>query len=141
MKIKNIFSIVVASAAILFSACEGDDDSSIFADGDNSFSVSTSVNNKGIVGKWVLSTSGQSPWYIHFNSDGTWRITDDSAGTALRVYGNYSTSGDLFSGNMTNPGVGTGEIKGSISGSAITLDFIEHWHTPYKHVPYSGSKL
>lgn len=137
-------SLCVAALALLV-GCEGSDNNDFvdntFQDGSGSSNNSGSVT-KGIVGSWSLTASDGSTWYIHFESDRTWMITDGAEKTSRRrVYGNYSTSGNSFKGDMTNPGVGTGEIKGSISGTSITLDFIEHWHTPYKVIPYTGSKL
>ena len=74
--------------------------------------------------------------------DGTWRITDDAAGRErTRAKGDYSQNGGSFKGSMVNPGVGDGEIEGSVKDGAMTFDFIEHWHTPYKHNVYSGVKL
>ena len=43
--------------------------------------------------------------------------------------------------SMINPGVGSGEITATVDGDAISLDFIEHWHTPYKVVHYTGNRL
>lgn len=94
-----------------------------------------------IVGTWKLATPGAAPWFAHFASDGSWKITDDQAGAKRRVYGSYNVSGSAFKGSMTNPGIGDGEINGTITGNTMSMDFIEHWHTPYKHVPYTGSKL
>lgn len=144
-------ALLIAAMAILslctFTACEDDkkdnkaDGGSIFFDGDK-VKVSASPSNiakKSIVGTWSLSSDGFT-WYIHFNEDGTWKITNDKAGTQRRVYGTYSFDGESFKGNMTNPGTGTGEISGNISGDAISLDFCEFWHTPYKHVPYDGMR-
>lgn len=95
--------------------------------------------NASVVGTWSLTNSGGT-WYILFASDGTYKISDTSDGSQQRVYGNYTVSGSTVSGSMTNPGVGTGEIKATITGNAIALDFIEHWHTPYKVVRYTGNK-
>lgn len=103
-------------------------------------SSSTTASNADIVGTWSLS-NGPNTWYIHFASDNTWKITDDQLGTVRRVYGTYTTDGNKFSGPMVNPGVGTGNISGNIDGDLISLDFVEYWHTPAKHVPYTGEKL
>jgi hypothetical protein len=42
---------------------------------------------------------------------------------------------------MVNPGVGNGKIEGTFEDNSMTMDFIEYWHTPAKHVPYTGSKI
>lgn len=93
-----------------------------------------------VVGTWSL-TNGGSTWYILFASDNTWKISDTADGSKRRVFGTYTVSGDTVTGDMQNPGVGTGQIKATLSGDSIALDFIEHWHTPYKVVPYTGSRL
>lgn len=136
MKILHL--IALAATAILICGCEDDKDPPSWqnlAPSSSSKSVSGSI-----VGTWELSDGG-TPWYAHFASDGTWKITDDKGGSKLRVYGSYSTSGNSFKGSMLNPGVGDGEINGTISGKTMSMDFVEHWHTPYKHVAFTGPKL
>ena len=97
--------------------------------------------NGFLVGTWKLVGNDGSFWFAHFAADGSWSISDDAAGAARRVYGTYSAKGASFSGPMVNPNAGDGEIKGTVDGGTMSLDFIEHWHTPYKHVPYTGTKL
>ncbi len=41
---------------------------------------------------------------------------------------------------MVNPGVGEGEIVATLTGTTLNLDFVEFWHRPPKHVPYTGTK-
>ena len=98
-----------------------------------------------IAGTWKLTaiSEGESGyWFVHFADDGSWQITDDAEGKErTRAKGDYTTSGDSFKGSMVNPGVGDGEIEGKVTNGAMTFDFIEHWHTPYKHNVYSGVKL
>lgn len=125
MKFLKIVLLCVVSLALW--GCESGDSSS-------------GGNSASLVGTWSLRNGG-STWYIHFGSDNNWKITDDAAGQARRVFGTYSVSGNSFSGPMQNPGTGKGEIRGTVDGSSMTLDFIEHWHTPYKHVPYVGTKI
>ena len=146
----RLMSLVVQSLCVLILAlltgCEGSDDNNFvnqtLQNGSGSTSSDSGTVNSGIVGSWSLTDSEGNTWYIHFESDRTWMITDGAGKTTRRrVYGTYSTSGNSFTGDMTNPNVGTGEIRGSISGTSITLDFIEHWHNPYKVIAYTGSKL
>ena len=92
-------------------------------------------------GTWALTQGAGISWYILFNDNGTWLISDTADGSARRVFGTYSVDGDVATGPMTNPGVGTGEIVATIDGDTLSLDFIEHWHNPYKHVPYTGTKI
>ena len=42
---------------------------------------------------------------------------------------------------MVNPGIGTGEIVAVLEGATLSLDFVEFWHSPAKHVPYTGTKI
>ncbi len=101
--------------------------------------------SSSIAGTWKLTaiSEGESGyWFVHFADDGSWRITDDAEGKErTRAKGDYTTSGDSFKGSMVNPGVGDGEIEGKVTNGAMTFDFIEHWHSPYKHNVYSGEKL
>ena len=119
--------VVLLVAAALVSGCES-------GGGDGG------SGGGSVVGTWSL-TNGGSTWYILFAADGSWLISDTADGSSRRVFGSYTMSGDSISGSMTNPGVGSGEIAATISGDSISLDFIEHWHTPYKHVPYTGTRL
>lgn len=155
----RLLSLAAALLALaLLSACGGDKDgaqrwhsssnsSSSSSSSSNSSSSSGSsssttntTSNADFVGTWSLS-DGTTTWYIHFASDNTWKITDDQEGAVRRVYGTYTTDGNKFSGPMLNPHVGTGSISGKIDGDLISLDFVEDWHTPSKHVAYTGEKL
>ena len=97
--------------------------------------------DSAIVGSWRLSAEDGSAWYAHFGEDGNWKITDDLEGTARRVHGTYTFDGTRFSGPMVNPRVGEGRIEGTVEGGTMTMDFIEYWHDPAKHVPYTGTKV
>ncbi len=135
--------LLLLSALLLAAGCEEDKTVRAWNDASGSSSGSGSSEpaiRSDLVGTWRL-VNGTSEWYIHFSDDGTWRITDDREGESLRVHGTYTVDGGKFSGPMTNPGVGTGQISGTFSGSAIVLDFVEFWHAPYKHVPYTGSRI
>lgn len=100
-----------------------------------------SASSASLVGTWSLTDASGFTWFIHFGPDGNWKITNDQNGAERRVYGSYTSSGNSFSGSMKNPGVGDGRISGSFSNSEMTLDFVEYWHSPEKHVAYSGAKL
>ena len=126
--------LVLLSALLLaFSLCGCGGDSG--GDGD-------SGGSSKFVGTWALSQGGGTLWFIIFNDDGSWLISDTADGSARRVFGTYSVSGNTASGPMQNPGVGTGEIEAVLTGDeTLALDFVEFWHSPPKHVPYAGSKL
>lgn len=142
----RIFSVLTLCASILFFVgCESSDVSDNVWTGETSSdeqgeSTQTNKNNEAIAGTWSLTDENNLTWYIHFNLDGTWKITNDASGVENRVHGTYEFDGSAFSGPMVNPNVGEGKIEGTISGTSITLSFIEYWHTPHKTVGYTGSK-
>lgn len=94
-----------------------------------------------LVGTWLITKEG-SPAYWMFKEDGTFQKnrTGEPADGAIHFVGTYSTSGSSFSGEFTNPGVGTGEIEGTVSGDSLAMDFIEFWHSPAKVVPCVGTR-
>ena len=98
-------------------------------------------DNSKFVGTWALSQGGGTLWYIIFNSDNSWLISDTADGSARRVYGTYTVDGNTAAGPMVNPGIGTGEIVAVLEGATLSLDFVEFWHNPYKHVFYTGTKI
>ena len=57
------------------------------------------------------------------------------------MFGTYVVEGNVAAGPMVNPGTGEGEIVATLSGATLNLDFVEFWHSPPKHVPYTGTKL
>lgn len=96
-------------------------------------------------GVWALSAgdtvTSSVAWYAHFKSDGSFFISDNADGSAVRVTGTYSVSDGFLVGPFTNPGVGEGRVEATINGGVMNLDFIEYWHTPNKVVPYAGKKI
>ncbi len=107
---------------MLFSGCD---------DGDS--------GGSSVVGTW----SGGGDGVTVFNSDGTWAEYNDSAATQRHLGGTYTTSGNSFSGTGNNPGVGDLDIEGTVSddGKTLSMDFIEHWHSPYKHNPATLTRV
>jgi hypothetical protein len=107
--------------------------------------VPTPVADPNVVGTWVLyegtEISGEPFWYIHFNPDGTFTISNNPDGSEERVHGTYEVSGNSISGPFVNPGTGDGHIDATITEGILQLDFVEHWHTPYKVVPYAGTRI
>ena len=123
-------SLLALAIPLAFTGCSDSDDDGDSGGGSSKF-----------VGTWALSLGGGVSWYLIFNSDGSWLISDTADGSARRVYGTYSVDGNVASGPMVNPGTGVGEIVATLDGDTLALDFIEHWHNPYKHVPYVGTKI
>jgi hypothetical protein len=92
-----------------------------------------------LAGTWLITKEGTAAYWI-FKDDGTFQKNraDEPAGGAVHFVGTYSTSGSSFSGEFTNPGVGDGEIDGTVSGDSLTMNFTEFWHSPPKVVPCTG---
>jgi hypothetical protein len=101
----------------------------------------SSVNS--VVGSWKMNdgTGGLTFW--NFNADGTVIEYNDPGFSSQHLNGTYRQDGLNVSGPFTNPGVGDGEIVCTVSndGKSMQMDFIEHWHKPFKHVPLTGTKL
>ena len=97
------------------------------------------------VGTWALysgtSVEGTPAWYVHFNADGTFTISNNADGSAQRVSGTYSVTDGALTGPFTNPGVGDGRVEATIENDTLSLDFIEYWHTPNKVVHYTGVRI
>ena len=95
-------------------------------------------------GTWALyegaAGEGTPSQYVHFMSDGTYFYSADQAGTESTISGTYTVSGGTLDGPFSYPGVGDGETKATIANNVMSLDFIEHWHDPYKVIPYTGIK-
>ena len=131
---RSVFGMALAGAVLVLAGtgCESDSDS----DDDGGADV---------VGTWALYSGGSiqgSPyWYIHFKPDGTYTISDNADGSARRVSGSYTTSGNTITGPFTNPGVGDGRIDATLDNGLLRLNFVEYWHTPNKVVPYTGKRI
>ena len=99
-------------------------------------------DNAAFVGTWALREGNSGvKWYILFKADNSWLISDTADGSAQRVYGTYVVEGNVAAGPMVNPGTGEGEIVAELNGATLSLDFVEYWHDPHKHVAYLGEKL
>jgi len=96
------------------------------------------------VGTWLVTKHDDPPTtsYYVFNQDGSFYKMRAGEGLNgdLHLSGTFSVDSGALKGNFTNPGVGTGEIVATIKNGIMEMDFIEHWHTPYKHVPCTGVK-
>lgn len=110
--------------------------------GDDQEEDNVAGNNSAFVGTWALrDADGKLAWYILFKADNSWLISDTADGSAQRVFGTYVVEGNVASGPMVNPGTGEGEIVATLAGATLNLDFVEFWHSPPKHIPYTGTKL
>jgi hypothetical protein len=91
-------------------------------------------------GIWLITKEDTSSLWIFFE-DG--RFEKKRAGQPLNstnhFSGTYSINEGFLSGSFTNPGVGDGEIEGTLSEDDLfIMNFIEYWHSPAKVVPCVG---
>lgn len=104
----------------------------------------TSTPNPGseFVGSWEMSdSSGVVTFYLYIDSNNTFVVADVPDKTHEHFSGTWSVSNGTFRGPFTNPGVGTGDLVCTVANGVMNMDFIEHWHSPDKHVPYTGRKF
>lgn len=101
-------------------------------------------DNSAFVGTWLVTKHDDTPSssvYV-FSADGTFRKmrVGEPANGAVHMTGTYTVDGETLKGNFTNPGIGSGEIVATIDNGTLNMDFIEHWQSPYKHIPCTGVK-
>jgi hypothetical protein len=101
--------------------------------------------DSSFVGTWAIydqTSPGSPPWYVNFESDGTYFFSENEGGTE-GVSGTfpYTVSDGQLVGPFTNPSAGDGRIEATITDGTLNMDFIEYWHTPNKVVPYTGTKM
>lgn len=134
-------AILLATVALgLLAGCEGGGGGGSDNDNDTGSQTANREDLEAVVGTWSMTRPGRTV-YILFRADGTWTMYENADGTEPIVYGTYTVEGNTIRGPMNNPGVGTGEIYAIVDGDTMMLDFIEHWHTPYKTVDYTGARL
>lgn len=113
-------------------------------DGDDDSSTGSTGSAGSAVGTWEFTDveAGTISWWV-FSADGNFVRYDDQALTKPHFAGTYTQQGTKVTGTFVNGSVGDGEIDGTVSddGKTMTLDFIEHWHDPYKHNAYTAVKL
>ena len=95
------------------------------------------------IGSWAVSDVAGAPiGYLFIESNGTFVWADIPDKTEPHFSGTGSITGGAFIGPFTNPGVGDGELDCTIAASGIMIiDFVEFWHDPAKHVPYTATKF
>jgi hypothetical protein len=108
-----------------------------------SSSGSNGSTNAGseFVGSWALSDSSGTDFYLYIESNNTFVIADVPDKNRVHMSGTGSVANGTFKGPFENPGVGTGDLVCTIANGVMTVDFIEHWHSPDKHIPFTGRKL
>jgi len=108
-----------------------------------SSSGSSGSTNAGseFVGSWAMSDSSGSTFYLYIESNNTFVIADVPDKNRVHMSGTWSVTNGTFKGPFTNPGVGSGDLVITIANGVMTVDFIEHWHSPDKHISFTGRKL
>ena len=108
-----------------------------------SSSGSSGSTNAGseFVGSWAMSDSSGSTFYLYIESNNTFVIADVPDKNRVHMSGTWSVSNGTFKGPFTNPGVGSGDLVITIANGVLSVDFIEHWHSPDKHISFTGRKL
>ena len=110
--------------------------------------IITPVTPELVVGTWVMTTvvTGSTDFYLHIGADGSMHINDYPADTE-HLPGNWGISGSGFLGHFININLNpedfnpNGDLVGTIVDGVFTLDFIEFWHDPPKHILYTASRL
>lgn len=138
----SIFLATLMSILMLtLCGCSDDDDDS----SSSTTSTGTTSSSTSYTGTWAMhpgsEASGTIDFYIKFNTDKTFTIARNPDGSDQIIYGTYTTSGATLEGPMVNPGVGDGKIVCSLSGGVITMDFIEYWNEPEKHLAFACNKV
>ena len=93
------------------------------------------------VGSWAMSDSSGSTFYLYIESNNTFVIADVPDKNRVHMSGTWSVSNGVFKGPFENPGVGSGDLVITIANGVLSVDFIEHWHSPDKHISFTGRKL
>jgi hypothetical protein len=145
---KELFRTTVCGLGLLAALAVGLTGLTGCGSSDSATTTAPTANNSAFVGTWALYLgsvgSGAIQWYVTFNADGSFYLSDAPANPATsHVYSTAPatvTSGKLV-GPFENAGTGTGRIEATITGSTLSLDFIENWHTPEKHNPFVGQKV
>ena len=132
---KKLGSLFAAFSAILafglFAGCEH----SSSGDGGGDGGGSGGGNNSSVVGSWTVTGwegGGPNGYVFTFNNDGTFKLGHRP--------GTYTVNGKKITGSGDNPSVGKFDIDFTVSGNTFSGEFIEHWHTPYKHVAVTAAK-
>ena len=108
----------------------------------------TPVTPELVVGTWVMTTvaTGSTDFYLHIGADGSLAI-NDYPDDREHLPGNWGISGGTFIGHFVNLNLNpeefnnTGDLVGIIAYGVFTLDFIEYWHDPPKHIAYTASRI
>ena len=96
------------------------------------------VINNEFVGSWKVTGAADAYLYIDSNNTFVWADVPDR--NRPHFSGTWSVTNGTFKGPFTNPGVGTGDLIGTIANGVMTIDFVEHWAAD-KTLRYSATRL
>jgi hypothetical protein len=138
----SLLGLVIGGMFILIGCSGGGGSSGGSSSSSTTTTTTTTTTAAGseFVGSWRMSDSNDT-FYFYFDSNNTFVGCDVPDRTRVHFSGTWSVSGGTLRGPFTNPGVGTGEIVCTITNNVMSMDFIEHWHTPFKHLAFTGSKF
>ena len=100
----------------------------------------TPVTVDQFIGSWAVSAATGAIYYLFIESNNTF-VWYDNLGGPAHFSGTWSFTGDTLIGPFTNQGVGDGDLVCTIANGVMNIDFVEHWYTPDKHVPYTAIKF
>ena len=96
------------------------------------------TTNNEFVGSWKVTGPAEAWLYIDSNNTFVWADVPDK--THPHFSGTWSVTNGTFKGPFTNPGVGTGDLIGTIANGVMTIDFVEHWAAD-KTLRYGATRL
>ena len=101
------------------------------------------VTNDQFIGSWVVyDGEGAILSYLYIEPDNTFVWADTPDKTNPHFSGTWSISGNTFVGPFYNPGVGYGDLVSTIDANGIMIiDFVEYWHSPPKHLSFTGIRF
>ena len=108
--------------------------------GSSSGGGDSSTSTNPFVGSWKVTGEVDAWLYIDSNNTFVWADVPDK--NRPHFSGRWSVTNGTFTGPFINPGVGAGDLVGTIAANGVmTIDFVEHWHTPDKHLSFTATKL
>jgi hypothetical protein len=103
-------------------------------------SSTPAVSTNPFVGSWKVTGEVDAWLYIDSNNTFVWADVPDK--NRPHFSGRWSVTNGTLTGPFINPGVGAGDLICTIGANGVmTIDFVEHWNTPDKHLAFTATKL
>lgn len=97
------------------------------------------IATNSFVGSWKVTGEAEAWLYIDSNNTFVWADVPDK--NRPHFSGTWSVTNGTLKGSFTNPGVGAGDLVGTIGANGVmTIDFIEHWAGD-KTLRFSATRL